>query len=89
MAKSKKRKRLKHKSHKERQANIAATDAMMRALIQTLYRALQTYPLGSRRNRVVLEDLRYVASTKLWEQQPLVIPLAIQALVARAKNVER
>jgi hypothetical protein len=63
-------KKRKRESRGRRQGNIVAADAMMRGIMQSLYHAAtQAYPLGSRKNRIVLDVLRHLATSELWDEK--------------------
>src|SRR5215472_18914251 len=65
--------------------NEAATDALIAAIMPTLYKALQAYQLGSKKNQAVLNAIRALTPTFGKQETQTMVPAAIQQLAMNAK----
>jgi hypothetical protein len=65
--------------------NEAATDAMVAGVMQTLYKALQAYPLGSKKNGAVLNAIRALSANFSKQETNQLVPSAIQQMALAAK----
>ena len=65
--------------------NEAATDAMVAGVMQTLYKALQAYPLGSKKNGAVLNAIRALSANFATEKDNQLVPAAIRKMGLAAK----
>jgi hypothetical protein len=65
--------------------NEAATDALIAGVMQTLYKALQAYPLGSKKNQAVLNAIRALSANFAKQEGQQLVPAAIQQLAMNAK----
>jgi len=65
--------------------NEAATDALVAGVMQTLYKALQAYPLGSKKNQAVLNAIRALSANFSKQEGQQLVPAAIQQLAMNAK----
>ena len=65
--------------------NEAATDALVAGVMQTLYKALQAYPLGSKKNGAVLNAIRALSANFSKQEGQQLVPAAIQQLAMNAK----
>jgi hypothetical protein len=65
--------------------NEAATDALIAGIMGTLYKALQAYPLGSKKNGAVLNAIRALSANFAKQEGQALVPAAIQQLAMNAK----
>jgi hypothetical protein len=65
--------------------NEAATDALIAGVMQTLYKALQAYPLGSKKNGAVLNAIRALSANFAKQEGNALVPAAIQQMAMAAK----
>jgi hypothetical protein len=65
--------------------NEAATDAMVAGVMQTLYKALQAYPLGSKKNQAVLNAIRALSPNFAEQKNQALVPAAIQQMAMSSK----
>lgn len=65
--------------------NEAAADAQIAATMQVLYKALQAYPLGSKKNAAVLNAIRALSSNFGKQEDQKLVPAAIQQMAMASK----
>ena len=65
--------------------NEAATDALVSGVMQTLYKALQAYPLGSKKQQAVLNAVRALTANFAKSEQQGLVPAAIQQLAMNTR----
>jgi len=65
--------------------NEAATDALIAGVMQTLYKALQAYPLGSKKNQAVLNAIRALSANFARQETNQLVPAAIQQMAMNTK----
>ena len=65
--------------------NEAATDALVSGVMQTLYKALQAYPLGSKKQQAVLNAVRALTANFAKQEGQALVPSAIQQMAMNAK----
>lgn len=65
--------------------NEAATDALIAGVMPTLYKALQAYQLGSKKNQAVLNAIRALTPTFGKQETQALVPAAIQQMAMNAK----
>ena len=65
--------------------NEAATDALVSGVMQTLYKALQAYPLGSKKQQAVLNAVRALTANFSKQADAGMVPAAIQQLAMNAR----
>jgi hypothetical protein len=65
--------------------NEAATDALVAGVMQTLYKALQAYPLGSKKNQAVLNAIRALSTNFAEQKTQALVPAAIQQMAMNSK----
>lgn len=65
--------------------NEAATDALVSGVMQTLYKALQAYPLGSKKQQAVLNAVRALTANFAKQENQGLVPASIQQMAMNAK----
>jgi len=65
--------------------NEAATDGLIAGVMQTLYKALQAYPLGSKKNQAVLNAIRALSANFAKQETQALVPAAIQQMAMNTK----
>ena len=65
--------------------NEAATDALVSGVMQTLYKALQAYPLGSKKQQAVLNAVRALTANFSKQETAGMVPASIQQMAMNAR----
>jgi hypothetical protein len=65
--------------------NEAATDALVSGVMQTLYKALQAYPLGSKKQQAVLNAVRALTANFAKQENAGLVPSAITQMAMNAR----
>jgi len=65
--------------------NEAATDALVSGVMQTLYKALQAYPLGSKKQQAVLNAVRALTANFAKQQDAGLVPSAVAQMAMTNK----
>lgn len=66
--------------------NEAAADALVKAILPGMHKALQAYPVGSKKYSAVLNALRALTANFGKEDQGALVPAAIQQMASAAKG---